>query len=60
MHYLRPVPGHAGRVKRDITSAPDQAACTISDTILLQILFASHAGADTAYTAPTVNSGQLW
>ena len=31
---LRPVPGHAGRVKRDITSAPDQAACTSFGEVL--------------------------
>ena len=37
MHYLRPVPGHTGRVIRDTTSAPDQAACTVSGTIFPQL-----------------------
>jgi hypothetical protein len=33
LHYLRPVPGHAGRVKWDITSAPNQAACLVSKAL---------------------------
>ncbi len=65
-HYLRPVPGHTGRVIRDTTSAPDQAACTISGTIFPQLPLAFpqlplavRAGAGIACTARAANLGQL-
>ena len=45
MYYLRPVPGHAGRVFRDITSAPDQAACSVSATLFHIQTFDSTAAA---------------
>lgn len=47
-YHLRPVPGHAGRVIRDTTSAPDQAACTVSGANFLQPppVFRSGVGSD--------------